>query len=49
MILMIFIKNVEDHNSNKKQKILIATDDMIADIICNKRLDPILTELFIRG
>ena len=33
----------------KKGKILIVFDDMIADIINNKKLNPIVTELFITG
>ena len=41
--------NIEEYNSNKKHKILIAFDDMIADILSNKKLLPIVTELFIRG
>ena len=27
-------KKLEEHNSNKKQKILIVFDDMIADMLC---------------
>ena len=42
-------KNVEDYNPNKKCKILIIFDDMIADMINNKKLNPVITELFIRG
>ena len=42
-------KNVEEYNPNKKRKILIVFDDMIADIFTNKKLNPIVTELFIRG
>ena len=42
-------KNIEEYNPNKKWKILIVFDDMIADILSNKKLNPILTELFIRG
>ena len=42
-------KNIEDYNPGKKRKILIAFDDMIADMINNKKLNPIVTELFIRG
>ena len=33
----------------KRRKILIVFDDMIADMIDNKKLSPIITELFIRG
>ena len=32
-------KNIEDYNTNKKRKILIIFDDMIADIINNKNLE----------
>ena len=42
-------KNTEGYNPNKKQKILIVFDDMIADILSNENLNPIVTELFIRG
>ena len=33
----------------KKRKILIVFDDLIADMINNKKLNPVGTELFIRG
>ena len=42
-------KNIEDNNPGKKHKILIVFDDMIADIINNKKLNQVATELFIRG
>ena len=42
-------KNIEEQNPNKKRKILIVFDDVIADILNNKKLNPILTSLFIRG
>ena len=41
-------KNIEDYNPIKKRKILIVFDDMIADMINNNKLNPIVTELFIR-
>ena len=41
-------KNIEEHNPNKKRKILIEFDDMIADMLCNKKLNPIVIELFIK-
>ena len=34
-------QNIEDYNPNKKQKILIVFDDMIADMLSNKKLNPI--------
>ena len=49
LMWMIFIKKIEDYNINKKQKILIVFDDMIPDMFSNKKLNPIVTELFIRG
>ena len=42
-------KNIENYNPGKKRKILILFDDMIADVINNKKLNPVVTELFIRG
>ena len=42
-------KNIDDYNPRKKRKVLIVFDDMIADMINNKKLDSIVTELFIRG
>ena len=42
-------KNIEKYNLNKKQKILIVFGDMIADMLSNKELNPIVTELIIRG
>ena len=42
-------KNIEGCNPNKKQKILIKFDDMIADMLSNKKLNPIVPELFIRS
>ena len=41
-------KNIDECNLGKIQEILIAFD-MIADMISNKNLNPIVTELFIRG
>ena len=42
-------KNINDYNHDKENKILIVFDDMIADMIHNKKLNSIVTELFIRG
>ena len=42
-------ENIENYNPIKKRKILIVFDDMIADMISNNKLNPIVTELFIRG
>ena len=41
-------KNIDDYNPNGKIKILIVFDDIIADIMTNKRLQAIIKELFIR-
>ena len=43
-------KNTKEDNPNKEtQKILIVFDDMIADMVNNKKLNPIVTDLFIKG
>ena len=42
-------KIIEEYNQNKKRKILIAFDDMIVNMVSNRKLNPIVTELFIRG
>ena len=42
-------QNIEKQNRNKIQKILIVFDDIIADILSNKKLRLIVTELLIRG
>ena len=40
-------KNTEDYNPNKKRKILIIFDDMIDYMINNKKVNPVVTDLFI--
>ena len=42
-------KNINDYNPDIENKILIIFDDMIADMISNKKLNSIVTESFIRG
>ena len=42
-------KNIDEYSVDKEHKILIVFDDMIADMINNKKLNSIVTELFIRG
>ena len=42
-------KNSEEYNPNRKQKVMIEFDNMITDIISNKKLNPIVIELFVRG
>ena len=42
-------RNIEEYNPGKKRKVSIIFDDMIADMISNKKLSPIVMELFIRG
>ena len=42
-------KNIEDYNPIKKRKVLIIFDDMIADMINNNKVNPIVTDMFIRG
>ena len=41
-------KNIEEYNPNKEYKILIMFDDMIADMLNNKKLYPIITLSFVR-
>ena len=42
-------KNINYYNPDKENKIVIVFDDMIADRTHNKKLDSIVTKLFIRG
>ena len=42
-------RNIDEYNLDKENKILIIFDDMIADLIQNKKLNSVVTELFIRG
>ena len=42
-------ENLEDHNPAKKRRVLILIDNMIADMESNKKLSPIVTELFLKG
>ena len=48
-ICAMLTKNINCYNRYKKNKILTVLDDMIADMINNKKLDSIVTELFVRG
>ena len=41
-------ENIDDYNPNRKRKILIVFDDMMADIMTNKEFQAIIKELFIR-
>ena len=41
-------KNIKEYNTNKKRKILIVFDDLIADMLSNKKLNPVVSESFIR-
>ena len=41
-------KNIDNYSPDKENKILIIFDDMIADMINNKKLNSVVTELFIR-
>ena len=42
-------KNINEYNEGEKGKISIVSDDMIADMVNNKKLNSIITELFIRS
>ena len=41
-----FYKNIDNYNLDKENKILIVFDDMISDMINNKKLNSIVTESF---
>ena len=41
-------ENINDYNPSRKRKVLIILDDMIADIMSNKKFQAIIKELFIR-
>ena len=41
-------ENIDEYNQSRKRKILIAFDDMVADIMTNKLFQAIIKELFIR-
>ena len=40
--------NIDHYNPNRKRKVLIIFDDMIADIMTNKKFQSVIKELFIR-
>ena len=42
-------KNIEEYNLAKTRKVLIIFDNIIADMINNIKLNPVVTELLIRG
>ena len=42
-------KNIEGYNPNKERKIIIVFDNIIADMLTNKKLNLVATELFTRG
>ena len=42
-------KNIEEYNLGRKRKVSIVFDDMIADMIHDKKLNPVVTKLLIRG
>ena len=42
-------ENLEDYNRTKKKKVLIVFDDMITNMVSNKKWSPKATELFLRG
>ena len=41
-------QNIDDYNPNRKRKILVVFDDMIPDIMSNKRFQAIVEEFFIK-
>ena len=41
-------ENIDDYSLSRKRKILIVFDDMITDIVSNKKFQAIIKEMFIR-
>ena len=41
-------KSIDEYNVDKERKMLIVFNDMIADMINNKKLNSVVTKLFIR-
>ena len=41
-------KNIDNYNPNRKRKILTVFDDMITDVMTNKKFQSIIKDLFIR-
>ena len=42
-------KSIEEYSPNKKQNTLFEFDDMIVDMLSRKKINPVITELFIIG
>ena len=42
-------ENIEEYNPDKERKISIIFDDVLADMVSNKKVNPIVTELLITG
>ena len=42
-------KNDKEYNLERKGKVLIVSDDMTADMINNKKINPVVTKLYISG
>ena len=45
----IILKKIEEYNPNRKRKMLFVFDDVIADMLSNRKRNPTVTELFIRS
>ena len=41
-------QNIDDYNPNRKRKILVVFDDMVPDIMSNKKFQAIVEEFFIK-
>ena len=42
-------KNIEEYNPDRKRKVFIVFDDMISGMISKRKLNQMVTELFVRG
>ena len=47
-LMDVVCENIHDYNPNRRRKNFIVFDDMIADIMTNKKFQAIIKELFIR-
>ena len=41
--------DIEEYNRNKKCKLIIVFDNIIADMLSNKKINPTVAKLFIKG
>ena len=42
-------KNLQEYNPNRKPKVLVLFDDMITEMLRNKKLNPVVTDCLLEG